>query len=346
MTPSHDSRRRDETAPDIDAIETAAAAWLVERDEGFAPGRAEAFAAWRAADPRHAAAFAEAEQAFAMIGSGMPALRAPLAASVAAEWHGQSAAGRPRRAAPAWIAAGIAAALAFAAGVWWRSGAVVTVATPQTIAATAEPQQVALEDGSVVNLNTASSVRVQLSPHERRIALDAGEAHFAVAHDESRPFIVTAAGVSVRAVGTAFSVRVGESGVEVLVTEGRVEVTRTARPLDAPILGAAERLVVPLAASVVAPLPERVSADALRDAIRWHRAVMTFADVPLRDVIVQFNRRNAVQLAVPDAALAARRIGGTFAVDQAEAFVRLLVQDGEIVAEPRGAGEIVLRRAP
>lgn len=336
-------------ASDTAAIETAAAEWLVERDAGFAPGRAERFAAWRAADTRHAAALAEAEQSLAMIGADMPVLRAPLEASVAAGWHGPPALGRPWLSIPAWLAGGIAAAGALAAGVWWWTPSVVTVAVAQTIAATTGPQQVALADGSVVNLNTASAVRVQLTPRERRITLSAGEAHFAVAHDTARPFIVTAAGVSVRAVGTAFNVRVAPEGVEVLVTEGRVAIERAESGAAAPaaFVSAAERILIPaISASMSAAAVERVSADTLRDAIRWHRAVMTFSGVPLRDVIAQFNRRNTVQLSLADAALGDRAIGGTFAVDQPEAFARLLAQDGDLVAERRGPSGIVLRRAP
>ena len=67
-----------------DAIETAAAEWLVERDAGFAPGRASAFAAWCAADPRHEAAVLRTEYALDLIGE-MPAIRAPLAARLAEE---------------------------------------------------------------------------------------------------------------------------------------------------------------------------------------------------------------------------------------------------------------------
>ena len=68
-------------------------------------------------------------------------------------------------------------------------------------------------------------------------------------------------------------------------------------------------------------------------------------DVPLREIVVQFNRRNTVQLVLEDAALGERNVGGVIALDQVEAFVRLLVQDGDIVAEPRAANEILLRRA-
>ena len=51
-----------------------------------------------------------------------------------------------------------------------------------------------------------------------------GEAHFVVAADASRPFVVSAGAVSVRAVGTEFVVRYSAREIGVLVTEGRVAV--------------------------------------------------------------------------------------------------------------------------
>ena len=337
------------TALTDDAIETAAAEWLCEREEGFAPGRAQAFAAWRAADARHEAAVAETERAMELLGE-MPAVRAPLEARIAEvtqpvapvlRWGGF----RP----PVW-AAGLAAALVLAAGVWWlapeRSNG------PQRyVTAAARQQQIALNDGSVLNLNVSSEVSVRLTPNERRVTLASGEAHFAVAHDTARPFIVTAAGVSVRAVGTAFSVRMGEAGVEVLVTEGKVEVTRDAISAEAAVaspsrLVAGERAVITRAVSVANAPIERVSAEVLSVAVRWHSQVMTFSDLPLREAVVLFNRRNETQLVLADEKLGSQKIGGTFAADQVEAFVRLLEKDGDVVAERRGAREIALRRAP
>ena len=337
------------TASTDDAIETAAAEWLCEREEGFATGRAQAFAAWRAADPRHEAAVAETERAMELLAE-MPAVRAPLEARIAevmqpvapvVRWGGF----RP----PVWTA-GLAAALVLAAGVWWlapeRSNG------PQRyVTAAARQQQIALNDGSVLNLNVSSEVSVRLTPNERRVTLASGEAHFAVAHDTARPFIVTAAGVSVRAVGTAFSVRMGEAGVEVLVTEGKVEVTRDAISAEAAVaspsrLVAGERAVITRAVSVANAPIERVSAEVLSVAVRWHSQVMTFSDLPLREAVVLFNRRNETQLVLADEKLGSQKIGGTFAADQVEAFVRLLEKDGDVVAERRGAREIALRRAP
>lgn len=331
-----------------DAIETAAAEWLVEREEGFAPARAAQFAAWRAADPRHEAAVLRTERALDLIGD-MPAIRAPLTARLAEE----TKVIRPAVfRVPAW-AAGLAAALAVAAAVAWfvpdRTGATQHYATAAT-----RQQQVALVDGSVVNLNVSTNVQVDLTPSARHVKLTAGEAHFAVAHDTARPFIVTAGGVSVRAVGTAFSVRLGDQGVEVLVTEGKVEVTRTtegvapatALPAEHPLLVAGERTLIAHEATPATTRVERVDADALQTAVRWHSQIMTFTDLPLRDAVALFNRRNVQQLVLADAALGERKIGGTFAADQVEAFVRLLAQDGDIAVERSSSAEIVLRRAP
>jgi transmembrane sensor len=338
-----------------DAIETAAAEWLVERDAGFAPGRAAAFAAWCAADPRHEAAFRETARALDLIAE-MPAIRSPLTARLAptSEWHGRPARvlAWPGRLAPAW-AAGLAAALTLAAVVWWTFPT-SAAATQHYATAPTRQQQIALVDGSVMNLNVSTDVQVALTPAARRVTLTAGEAHFAVAHDTARPFIVSAGGVSVRAVGTAFSVRLGDHGVEVLVTEGKVEVTReatdsaptTARSAGHPLLVAGERTLIARDTAPAAAPVERVSVDALQAAVRWHSPVMTFTDLPLRDAVTLFNRRNLQQLILADAALGERKIGGTFAADQVEAFVRLLAQDGDIAVERRAAAEIVLRRAP
>lgn len=339
-----------EFPPSDEAIDTAAAAWLCEREEGFAPGRAEAFAAWRAADPRHEAAVERTERAMELIAE-MPAVRAELTARLEATAPPSDRVVRGTSFSPPAWAAGLAAALVLAGAVWWlqasRAGAAQRFAT-----AAQHQEQIALNDGSVVNLNASSEVNVRLTASERRVTLAAGEAHFTVAHDASRPFVVTAAGVSVRAVGTAFNVRIGDTGVEVLVTEGKVEVTRDAGaavaplPAERPHLVAGERVAIPRSAPDAPARIERVSAETLRDSSRWHSAVITFYDLPLRTVVGQFNRCNARQLVLADAELGARKIGGTFAAGQVEAFVRLLEQDGDVVAEWRGAGEIVLRRAP
>ena len=80
-----------------------------------------------------------------------------------------------------------------------------------------------LEDGSTIWLNSNTKVTLAYTEHFRRIKLLQGEAHFEVAKDASRPFEVYSNDRLVRAVGTAFSVHKRKDSLEVLVTEGKVE---------------------------------------------------------------------------------------------------------------------------
>jgi transmembrane sensor len=189
---------------------------------------------------------------------------------------------------------------------------------------------------------------------ERRVELESGEAHFAVARDRERPFVVHAGTVAVRAVGTAFNVRHAPAAVEVVVVEGQVEVRPTpaatgvaaslpvAQP-PAPRLQAGERLVVRSDVSAPAPHVEPLDAEAIRATLRWQPSLAEFNEEPLREVVARFNRRNRLQLLLDAPALGERRIAGVFALDQAEAFVRLLERDGDIVADRRTENEIILR---
>ncbi|HRE82337.1 MAG TPA: FecR domain-containing protein [Opitutaceae bacterium] len=358
---------REPHPPSTTAIQDAALHWLLERDEGFTPGRAAEFAAWCASDPRHRKAVIRAE-------AGLQLLHAlPAAGPSVKDRFARSTATPDKTSEPGlvvpfprsrvrqtslWIA-GIAAAAAVAL--------LIPGKRPSAIAETAQAQHfvtdshtvrrhLALEDGSVLHLNTASDLHVQLSAHERTVSLEKGEAHFAVAPDPERPFVVRAGGLIIRAVGTAFDVRTSGSSVEVIVHEGRVDIrpdttanpresnsfvgSRAASPAtSASLLSAGERI---RAESGHLQSAEPINANALQDALAWHGGAATFAGVPLRDVVERFNRHNAVQLAITDPRLAARRIGGTFSLDRIGALVHLLEQEGDVVADRSQEGIVSL----
>ena len=336
---------------DQDAIETAAVEWLCEREGGFSSERARAFAAWRDADVRHASAVERVERTFGLLAE-MPAVRAPLEARFGATTGLGASPGRRGRRVPRWaFGLGAAAALVLGTTLWWRPGSLPPAGIQTFVTQAAGPQRIALPDGSIVNLNTASELRMAFSAGTRAVTLGAGEAHFEVAHDPSRPFVVTAGGVAVRAVGTAFNVRLGAEAVDVLVTEGRVALTPPPGPstvsnvgirLPASELGAGEWASVARDQPASVPRVEKAAPTAIRETLAWHSQSRTFSDMPLRDVVAQFNLRNVVQIVV-EGSLGDRRIGGSFSFDAVDAFVRLLEQDGDIVATPRGEHEIVLR---
>ena len=343
------------TNPSSAAIEDAAITWLTERDDGFSPAREREFAQWLRADPRHAATVARLEQTLGLLGE-LPEFRtelntafnraAPVVAFPPATAEPPALAPAPRRWSRALAWAGLAAALTFGSFVGWRA-----LQPPREIHFTttvAGYERARLDDGSTLELNAASAVRVQFTAAERHVKLESGEAHFAVAHDTARPFIVSAGGIAVRAVGTAFNVRYATGGdIEVTVTEGKVRIGQSgpasAAAESAPLVSAGQRIVLPHHAPL--PAVEQVDPAALRAALAWQSRLADFAEAPLADVIARFNARSRIQLFLADEKLADRRIGGTFALDEAEAFVRLLERDGEIIGERRGETEIHLRRA-
>jgi transmembrane sensor len=173
-----------------------------------------------------------------------------------------------------------------------------------------------------------------------------GEAHFNVAPDPGRPFVVEAGHVEVRAVGTAFNVRLAAREVEVLVTEGLVQVRQEATPL-ATQLAAGQQLIIPARPTDLEPevLVRVVAPEVMREVLGWQRLRLNFADTALADVIAQFNRHNQVQIELADPELANLPVGGSFRPENVEAFVRLLVSDGAIRAERPDANRIVLHPA-
>ena len=341
--------------PSSAAIEDAAIAWLTERDDGFSPTREREFAQWLRADPRHAATVARLEQTLGLLGE-LPAFRSEIntafdrAALVVAfppaTAEQPTLAPAPRRWSRTFAWAGLAAALAFGSFLGWH--ALRPPATIHYTTTVAGYERARLDDGSTLELNAASAARVQFTAAERRVELTNGEAHFAVAHDTARPFIVNAGGIAVRAVGTAFNVRYTDAGaIEVTVTEGKVRVGQSgpasSSAESAPLVSAGQRIILPHHAPP--PAVEQVDPAALRSTLAWQNRLADFAEAPLADVIARFNARSRIQLLIADETLADRRIGGTFALDEAEAFVRLLERDGEIIGERRGETEIHLRRA-
>jgi transmembrane sensor len=119
-----------------------------------------------------------------------------------------------------------ASALIVALGsvVWWQSARYPLYNTD-----IGERRFITLADGSTVDLNARSRLRVEFSNNERRVELLEGQALFQVAKDKSRPFIVASGEATVRAVGTQFDVYRKDSGTTVTVLEGRVVVYSTAR---------------------------------------------------------------------------------------------------------------------
>jgi transmembrane sensor len=349
--------RNQPLSPDQEAIEAMAAAWLAQRDEGLTAEERTEFDRWRKADVRHEAAAARLEKAW----TAMQQLREFRPASRVHPDRDLLAGARPTAQIISFrivaAATGLAAAVACGFFLWRATPGNSTSASVQpahatsVYATTADGyQRVTLEDGSVLELNANSRARVDFLPTERRVQLVQGEAHFTVAKAPQRPFIVRAGDVAVRAVGTAFNVRIDDDEVEVLVTEGRVGVVNQAAPAAEaalPELGAGQRLVVG-AKRADDPTPmqvENLTREAVEGSLAWQGPRLRFADTPLASVVAQFNRHNKIQVELGDASLMSVPVDGSFRPENVEAFIRLLESDS-IRAERVGPDRIILHRAP
>jgi len=226
----------------------------------------------------------------------------------------------------------------------WPTGRelLVSAAAPTGTIAVDTPAQQRLSDGTVVDLQEGAVMEEAFTPAARRVVLRRGTAHFQVVTDSARPFVVEADGLRVLAVGTAFTVACGPSGVEVLVTEGRVAVAAALQASEV-TAGAGEsvRLVPGEGATLTVTL---VPAAEFTERMAWLLPRLRFADAPLLEAVALINRHNRRQLVIEDDALGELRISGVLRADNQTAFLEALRMNFGIEADPVGDREIRLRR--
>ena len=325
-----------------------AAEWALRHDRGLTAAEQDEFSQWLAADPHHRAAWAEHRWGWDELDR-----LAGLQTSLHAVPDPELLAPRRRRvvrfALPVLAAAAVITLGLF---VWSVKGPMS--AGPEAPAGPrmlAPIEQRELADGSVIELNRGAVVTAHYSAGERRVRLERGEAHFKVAKDPARPFFVEAGGVTVRAVGTAFNVRLDPAAVEVLVTEGKVGVQRADPGVPGPRieeplnLAVGERTVVSLAPSAPAPQVTVVPPAEIEARLAWQPRLLDFTNAPLAEIVAEFNRHNPVRLVIEAASLRELKLSATFRSDNVEGFVRLMESDFGMRAEWRGDGAIVLTRS-
>lgn len=202
-----------------------------------------------------------------------------------------------------------------------------------------EQQRVTLSDGSSIVVNTDSEVKVLYSDSSRVVALPRGEAFFEVAKNPERPFIVRTDDLEVRAIGTKFSVRRTEGGTQVVVSEGRVRVSRIdiAR---APQVDLIANMRVNVAPEVPIPAPIAIDAAA---ATSWTGGAIQFDDEPLLDVLREVNRYTGKPFVIADPALESVRLSGRFRIGDMESVTFALTSRFDIVVTEE-QGEIRLHR--
>jgi transmembrane sensor len=220
-----------------------------------------------------------------------------------------------------------------------------------------ENRSVTLADGSLIDLNARSRVRVEFLKGERDVELVRGQALFEVAKDAARPFIVRSGAARVRAVGTQFDVNLGRSGTTVTVVEGRVAVVNedssasqsppaatlaqsgeptrsgeTGRSGEGADVVAAPGLQTPGATyvsageqvTVIGAQVTKPKAADVAAATAWTAHRLIFEGTRLADVVDEFTRYNTRIIVIEDTALNDFHVSGVYASTDPALLIRFL----------------------
>jgi len=329
------------TRSEIDE-EAAVWVWRMDSDAVSAANR-DAFNSWLRRDSRHRRAYEDLTSVWTGLNGLAEAKREEKIATFTRTAAGLRLPGRNAW----WAAAAAAIVVGVAVAAWMRMGSEM-----QTFAtAVGQQRNVMLADGSVVSLNTNTIVETHLQHDVRDIYLRQGEAHFQVAHDRSKPFLVHAGDAVVRAVGTQFEVRLrSDQHVDVVVNEGRVEVSSEVAP-DPTSSGRGVRVmprshVHTLAAGQQLSATDNdysvvpVSTHRLSSVLAWRDGAVVFDGETLSDAIAEIGRYTDERIIVNDPQIAALRVGGRYRTGDVQAFFDAL-QTAFPVLIRRGSNGVV-----
>jgi transmembrane sensor len=290
-------------------IEQEAFAWVARKcARGLSDADITQRDAWLAADTRHQGAYVRAMAIYNAINLATVPATDPLPES-------------PRD--PLFISrrglliyGGMAACLAATVGTFRLSSP-----RQERVLATAkgEFRKVPLQDKSVATINSGSRIEVDFTSRQRKIKLRQGEAWFEVAKDKSKPFIVESGQASIRAVGTAFSVRRFEEGTEVLVTEGTVEVWSGDGKAQRRQLVAGERAFLAQAAGDIAVSRQPTEVNR---KLAWREGKLILKNQTLSEAVADFNRYSPKTIVIVDERLRAKRLFGQYQLDAPELFAK------------------------
>jgi transmembrane sensor len=331
-----------------DTRKDAAIDWFLRRSAGpLSAKEVEAFEAWLAQSPEHEKTYAALDIVWSATSDveRHPVVSARNKALIKQVDRAQTT----RRT----ILAALAVAVIGGAGTGWYSlTAPKPLATQAFETAVGQQATVTLPDGSKVTLNTDTVVRTTSDPNRRLVYLEKGQAFFRVAKDRRHPFVVTAAGRTVTALGTAFDVRVDRGALKVVLVEGKVRVeTAAPKPMtletpkgsgvDDSGLGRATEMTAGSQLVARDNADWRLSRTDVNRETSWLRGQITFDDAPLGDIVAELNRYSTRKIVINDAQLATVRLGGIYTPGDVEGFSRALRAYG--VAEVAEASDGELR---
>lgn len=215
-----------------------------------------------------------------------------------------------------------------------------------------EQRTVDLPDGSRVVFNTDSAAEISFSRTARIVQLSKGEAYFEVAPNNKKPFSVETVEGVVTAVGTAFSVRVHEGRIDVLVKEGRVALAAREASKRSAVSKPAAKTPAPLEVSAGQSVlfAQKVEAiDVVEPAavdkrLDWQDGMLAFKGEALEDVIAELGRYTDMTIEISDPDLRRQEIVTYYRIGDIETMLDGLQIMADLEVERVGDRHVRLYR--
>lgn len=284
-------------------LEEQAASWFLRIQEGDCSAvEQREFEAWLAASPDHRREY----QQYVRLWSDLDRVGSPAKAARGGKMRGGLA---------------LLALAATLVAAQWLAGREETFVT-----AVGERRHIVLADGTAVDMNTATELKVGMSGLTRRITLEKGEALFDVAHSALRPFEVRAGGATLRDIGTSFNVIRDDDTTTVAVLQGEVQVR-----LDSQSVSLRGGEQVAYSARGLSPVSRVDTATTA-----WRTGRLVFRETSLEEVVRQINRYHARQVVLADTRLGSLKVSGEFNAADRDGLIRSLKMLFPVRSEERG----------
>lgn len=344
----------DDLIPDHEALESEAASWISQLDSGkMTTADRRAMREWAARSPRHLEELRKFGEFWANFDAVLEA-GLPKSSTQPSVTHFFKAAVRLPTSRIARVAISMTALVLAVVSVAPYFSSRHAIGTNSAVYAvnSGNSRLITLDDGSEIQLDKGSVVEVKYKHDARLVTLVQGQGFFKVAHDKSRPFFVFAAGNMVKAVGTAFEVKIDNGQTSVLVTEGKVDF----RPIDdigrrglelrgsddLPLVVAGQSATLSHKARAV----KKVTPVSLNKQLSWRKGMLIFEGDPLDQVIKQVGKYSDLSIVIADPKIRNLKIGGAYRAGEIEPFLGALEDSFDIRVDRVDSKTIYLSRAP
>ncbi|MEK7696198.1 MAG: FecR domain-containing protein [Pseudomonadota bacterium] len=269
------------------------------------------FLVWEGADPRHRLAW----QRIQSLRDGFPRVPAKLAVETlrnAETIRGRRQAGR-RQAIKLLALGGVSAfglSMAYRESPWRSWAADVRTGV-------GEQRRLALEDGTIVVLNTETALDIRFDRQHRDVLLRRGEILVTTGHDgdAARPFRVQTPFGAMRALGTRFAVRLEADRACVSVQQGAVALHDGKAPSQA--------VATPGTTWTMTQDTSALSDAAALSPDSWANGLLSGSNMRLADVLAELARYRHGRIDC-DPAVADLVISGAYRIDDTDRTLRFL----------------------